>query len=42
LLEEVELIKQCSGYKYLGMKVSREATRDSEINERIKLGRYAI
>jgi hypothetical protein len=41
LLEEGELIKQCTEYKYLGMKINSEGTHVSEINERIKLGRYA-
>jgi hypothetical protein len=33
LLEGGELIKQCTEYKYLGTKINREGTRDSEINE---------
>jgi hypothetical protein len=39
LLEGGELIKQCTEYKYLGMKINREGTQASEINERIN---YAI
>jgi hypothetical protein len=42
LLEGGELIKQFTEYKYLGMKINREATNDSKINERNKFGRYAI
>jgi hypothetical protein len=36
LLEGGELIKQCKEHKYLGMKINREGTNDSKINERIK------
>jgi hypothetical protein len=42
LLEGGELIKQCPEYKYLRMKINREGTHDSKINERIKLGHCAI
>jgi hypothetical protein len=34
-MEIGELIKQCTGYKYLGMKINRERTNDSEIYERL-------
>jgi hypothetical protein len=42
LLEGGELIKQCTDYKYLGIKINREVTNDSKINESIKLACYAI
>jgi hypothetical protein len=42
LLEGGELIKQCTEYKYLGMKINREGKHDSKINETIKLGHHAI
>jgi hypothetical protein len=42
LLEGGELIKQCTEYKYLGMKINRQGKHDSKINETIKLGRHAI
>jgi hypothetical protein len=42
LLEGGELIKQFTEYKYLGMKINREGTNDSKINERIKFGRCAV
>jgi hypothetical protein len=42
LLKQGELIKQCTEHKYLRMKIHREGTNDSKINERIKLGCYAI
>jgi hypothetical protein len=29
-------------YKYLGIKINREGKHGSELNDRIKLGRYAI
>jgi hypothetical protein len=33
LLEGVELLKQCTEFKYLGTKINREEKYDSEIHE---------